>query len=353
MKVLFSFCFFLTLLIPNRATSEPLKIGGMFDLSSKAGAQWGTSERDGFILAIEEFRKKHPDREVSYLIEDTAYSNARSISALHKLTSIDGVNLIVGPTWEVTSATMPICERKKIVCLTPSYNDAVFDDTSIHYTFSNWFDNREYSKVHADLINKSGYKKIAVVGTTSAYYDTLIDVLLTQTRVKPVFFERTHPEDKDFRAIIPKIPRDIDALVVFMLADGGAQNFYRQWTELREDRPPMFTDDNILYIDPPIDWEKSRLKIFYSVPDFKEDESFIHKFEKRFGKKPGSPSASTSYDATNILLNCAMPIKKTRDCVANTSDYKGASGTISFAGRQLSSNRKMKILSVTGNSPSQ
>ena len=117
LSVLMGAVFFL---LVGPAESSPIKIGGIFDLSSDAGAIWGNSEKDGFLLAIEDFKAAHPDTEIQYRLEDSAYSATASVSAFHKLTSIDGIRLIVGPTWEPFVAVMPLCQSRRVLCFAPS-----------------------------------------------------------------------------------------------------------------------------------------------------------------------------------------------------------------------------------------
>ena len=173
-----------------QAPKRGIRIGGIFDLSSGPGAQWGITERNAFLLAIRNFRRHNPGLTVDFEVEDSAYSNQLSVSALQKLASLDGLKYIVGPTWEPFIAVAPVCESRRIICLAPSCNNQYFDRAELKYVFTLWFDEREYSGVHADFINRHGYKKIALVSGISPYYDALTDAFLRRVKVKPAYLQR-------------------------------------------------------------------------------------------------------------------------------------------------------------------
>ena len=329
--------------------SKEVNLGGIFDLSSVAGVQWGTAERNGFLLAIKEFKSKHPEWDVNAIIEDSGYSNQKSVTALNKLISVDKVKYVMGPTWEPFVATQPICEKKGIICIATSCNNGYFDKDGKGFTYTVWFDEREYSRVHARYINRKGYKNIAVISAISPYYDAVVDAFIDTLNNKPTFVERIQSDNRDFRSIITKTPKNIEAMMVFLLGDGASQNFYRQWAELRSDRPEIFTDDTVLYFDPPLDVKKLGHNIFYSEPDFSTGSlaAFESNYLKEFKLKPSSPSASTAYDGTTMLLRCIQKShpdsSKVRDCIASTENFKGASGILSFKGKRSIQERSMSL----------
>ena len=334
------------------AGAESIVIGGIFDLSSGAGSVWGHAEQNGFSLAIADFEAENPGWTVGRRVEDSAYSNMRAVSALQKLAAVDGVRLLVGPTWEVFAAIMPVCEARHIVCIAPSYNSKAFDDVKLRYSFTAWFDEREYSRVHAEDVVRRGYRRLAVFGGISPYYDSLVEAFLAHPGVKPFAVERVPEGVRDFRSLIAKLPAGIDALAVFLLADGTAQSFFKQWAELRPDRPDILTDDAVLYFDPPFDLPGAGFHVSYSVPDLNSDRlaPFEKRYAERFGQPPGAPSAAVAYDSTRILLQCARENssapERVRDCVAAVSGYAGVSGTLTFGGSRGVKERKMVVMEL-------
>ena len=334
-----------------QAPEKILRLGGLFDLSSGAGMQWGVTEKNAALLAIADFERAHPGVKVAFKIEDSSYSNEKSVTALQKLASIDGLRYFIGPTWEVFSAVLPVCERRRLVCLAPSFDNAAFDNPNLKYAFTLWFDDRGYGSVHAGKINSGPYKKIAVFGSISAYYDALVEAFVERLDRKPLFIQRVGPADRDFRSLIAKVPEAVDAVAVFLLGDGQAQSFWKQWAELRREKPDFFADDGgVLYLDPAIDLKRFGYSIYYSVPDFSEGDlnQFEQAYTNAYGEKPAAFSGAVAYDSVALLLACMLRFDPdsgaVSGCLEATKNYSGLSGNISFSGSHRVSGRRMKIL---------
>lgn len=329
--------------------SQEISVAGIFDLSAGAGSVWGQTERNSFLLAIADFEAKYKDIKVKVTLEDSHYSNTDSVKAIQKLISVDKIKLFVGPTWEVFSAIIPVCEIRKAICFAPSHNSVEFDNNMLKYSFSAWFDEREYALAHANKLNSDNYKHTVLLTGTSAYYEALYVSMDSALKSKPVFSAKVLSDEKDFRSLITKIPSNVDSLAIFLLGDGAAQSFFKQWAEIRKDRPDVFTDDAVAYFDPPLNLKSLGFKVFYSAPELKSDllEDYSRRYKERFGQEPASPSGPVAYDETMILLNCArdsLPdTEKVRNCVAKTENYRGVSGLISFGGKQTSTGRKMTV----------
>lgn len=58
-------------------------------------------------------------------------------------------------------------------------------------------------------------------------------------------------EKRDLRAMIARVPRDIQAIVMLLDNAGQIQAFMKQWSETRRDRPNIHSEDRISYLDPP------------------------------------------------------------------------------------------------------
>ena len=132
-----------------------------------------------------------------------------------------------------------------------------------------------------------------------------------------------------------------------MLLDnaGQIQAFLKQWSELRRDRPDIYSDDLIIYLDPPEHIEQYGFSYFYSYPlvDQKDVDHFRNHFKAAYQEEPQGASAAIAYDETMILLDCIRKegnnTERVRECVAATHNYAGFSGTISFDGKQTTTNR--------------
>lgn len=339
------------LLLPSLALAAPdYKVAGIFDLTSGAGAAWGSSERDGFLFAAREFESLNPGIKVRYAIEDSAYQTSRAVSAFHKLTSIDNFRYIVGPTWEPFVAVQPLCERQKVLCLSISSNNGYFDDAKGHYSVTTWVDERDYTRVIAERIKLRNYSKVAVITSVTSYHDLITETLVKNLTIKPLLIERVDSDMTDFRSLIARFPMDLEALVVLLAGEDALPIFAQQWAQVRKDRPEILTDDYVLYA-PRRDLPKTLgFKLWSSGPDFEspEFEVFKRKYSKVYGKEPSAPGAAVAYDSTLLLLGC-MKTTPGQDplavegCVKNSASYLGASGEIRFEGGRFAKRTQMRL----------
>ena len=329
-----------------------LRVAGLFDLTG-GGAIWGKSERNAFLLACRDFQTSHPNLKVSPIVEDTMFSSRQTVTALQKLSSVDKIRFVVGATWETTVAMMPLCEAKKIVCVSPSYHGQEYYARPWRYNFTAWFDDREYAGALVKQMNERGYKRIAIFAAITPYYDSLIEHLSPRYNGRIDTTERMVLDERDFRSIIAKASRDVDAVVMLLDNAGQIQAFLKQWSELRRDRPDIYTDDLISYLDPPDDIARYGFTFFYSYPIFEEGplRAFKERYQAAYRELPQGSSAVVAYDETTLLLSCmanSSQVEDARNCIANTRDFRGLSGTFSFDERQTATGRTIGITRFDG-----
>ena len=328
-------------------TQRELRIAGLFDLTG-GGAIWGKTERNAFLLACGDFEQKNQGIKVIPILEDSMFSSKQTVTALHKLISIDKVTSIVGATWETTVPMMPICENKKVICISPSYHGKEYYQRDWRYSFTAWFDDREYSRILAREMNTLNHKNVAIFAALTPYYDSLIESFTSLSQGTIVTNQRMMLEERDFRSLITRAPRNVDAILMLLDNAGQIQAFLKQWSELRNDRPPVFSDDLIMYLDPPENIHRYGFKFFYSYPVFDKRlaDEFAGKYAKAYRTPPEGSSGAVSYDETMILLGCMRDSDVTevvRDCVASTAAYQGYSGLLSFNGKQTVLGREVGL----------
>lgn len=334
-------------LAAQQDSTRELRVAGLFDLTG-GGAIWGKSERNAFLLACRDFQHRHSNLKVSPIVEDTMFSSRQTVTALQKLSSVDKISFMVGATWETTVAMMPLCEAKKIICLSPSYHGKEYYARPWRYNFTAWFDDREYAGALVRQINERGYKKIAIFAAITPYYDSLIEHLSPRYTGTIATTERMILDERDFRSMIAKVPKDIDAIVMLLDNAGQIQAFLKQWSELRRERPNIYTDDLISYLDPPEDIARYGFSFFYSYPIFEEGplRAFKEQYQAAYGELPQGSSAVVAYDETTLLLSCmakSAHVEDVRECIASTRDFRGLSGTFSFDGKQTATGRTIGI----------
>ncbi len=324
-----------------------LRIAGLFDLTG-GGAVWGKSERNAFLLACKDFQSEHPTFKVSPLVEDTMFSSRQTVTALQKVSSIDKILYVIGATWETTVSMMPLCEAKKILCVSPSYHGKEYYSRPWRYNFTAWFDDRDYAGALVAQMNARGYKRIAIFAAITPYYDSLIEHFTPRYKGEISNVERMILDERDFRSMITKTPHDIDAIVMLLDNAGQIQAFLKQWSELRRERPDIYSDDLIAYLDPPENIMRYGFTFYYSYPVFEEEplRRFNERYRAAYREAPQGSSAVVTYDETTLVLTCMsknQAVDGVRACLASTQDYRGLSGTFSFNGRQTASGRTIGI----------
>lgn len=332
------------------AAAEPpsaISLAGLFDLTG-GGAIWGKAEKNAFLLACKDFQRNHPQARVEPLVEDTMFSSKHTVTAFQKLTSVNKVKYVVGATWETTVAMLPLCEAKKVVCLSPSYHGKEYYARPHRYSFTAWFDDRGYTSALVKEMNARGYKRVAVFAALTTYNDTLVENFIPQSNAKIVTQERMMLEERDFRSVLAKVPQDVDAVLMLLDNAGQIQAFLKQWAELRRDRPAIYTDDLITYLDPPDDVKRYGFAFFYSYPVFDDRilADFTRRYREEYKSGPEGSSAAVTYDETMLLLECVYrdaAVDAVRDCIAGTRDYQGYSGKFSFNGRQTVTDRTIGV----------
>ena len=340
----------LLLVCGNVGAQEPsreLRVAGLFDLTG-GGAIWGKSERNAFLMACDDFTRDHPTVKVIPLVEDTMFSSRQTVTALQKVSSVDKISYVVGATWETTVAMMPLCEAKRILCVSPSYHGKEYYARPWRYNFTAWFDDRDYAGALVNQMNERGYKKIAIFAAITPYYDSLVEHLTPRAKGPIVSTQRMVLDERDFRSMIARVPRDVDAIVMLLDNAGQIQAFLKQWSELRRDRPDIYSDDLIEYLDPPENITTYGFTYFYSYPIFDQTrlQTFNDRYRVAYKEPPQGSSAVVAYDETILLLLCAersATLEATRECVATTRDFQGMSGTFSFNGGQTASGRAIGI----------
>jgi len=326
---------------------QEIRIAGLFDLTG-GGAIWGKSERNAFLLACKDFQKAHTGLKVTPIVEDTMFSSRQTVTALQKISSVDKVGYVIGATWETTVAMMPLCEAKKIICLSPSYHGKEYYARPWRYNFTAWFDDREYAGALVNHINERGYKRIAIFAALTPYYDSLVEHFTPRFKGQITNTQRMVLDERDFRSMIAKVPLDVDGVVMLLDNAGQIQAFLKQWSELRRDRPDIYSDDLIAYLEPPEDIARYGFRYFYSYPIF--EQGALHEFNQRyrseFHELPQGSSAVVAYDEATLLLSCMASSQKVdavRECLVTTREYHGLSGTFSFNGKQTASGRQIGI----------
>lgn len=211
------------------ATAADIKIGVAHALSGGA-AQYGTSIRNGFVLAAEEINAKGGinGNKIQLVIEDEQGKKEEAINVFKKLIFQDKVLMIFGPTLSNSMfAAGPVANAAKTVVFATS--NTAYGITDIGpYIFRNSVMEADVLPITVATATKHyNLKKVAVIyGNDDAFtksgYDVFKQVLADQKM--PVTTTETYVKgDVDFKAQLTKIKATApDAIVCSCLAEEAA-----------------------------------------------------------------------------------------------------------------------------------
>ncbi|HET7634765.1 MAG TPA: ABC transporter substrate-binding protein [Burkholderiales bacterium] len=213
--------------LPARAAD--IKIGVAEALSGPA-AQYGTSIRNGFVLAANEINANggiNGDK-LKLIIEDEQGKKEEAINVFRKLIFQDRVLMIFGPTLSNSAfAADPIANQAKVVVFGTS-NTATGLTDRMPFVFRNSVMEADVLPVTIkEAIKHYKLKRVAVIyGNDDAFTKSGYDVfkhVLADDKIPVTATETYAKGDVDFRAQLTKIKgSDPDAIICSCLAEEAA-----------------------------------------------------------------------------------------------------------------------------------
>lgn len=306
---------------------EPIKIGFIGPLSGDA-ASYGVDEKNSTILAVEEINEAGGinSRKLEIIYEDGKCSGKDAVSAAQKLINIDKVKIILGGACSgETLAIAPIAEQNKIL-LFSAFSSSPDITNSGDYIFRNSPSDLDVAKGYVRfIVNKAGYKKIAVMSENTDYASGVRKIFNEELRnmggvvaADEVFKQG----ERDFRESITKI-KTSGAEAIFINPQSGVTGglALKQIKELGL-KMPVFS---VFVFSGKDAQEAAGLAandlIYFDVAGLSAEEkgkNFLNKFVSRFGKIGGTEySAGSRYDSVYIIANALKECSENTECIKN------------------------------------
>jgi len=270
----------------SQESEKTIKIGVIIPLTGK-GAVWGESVSNGVQLAMEEINAAGGvlGKDIEVIMEDDQLDVKRSISAFNKLIDIDGAFGVIGPGGSANAkGVAPLFLERQI----PSILSAVgVSDITIDnpYIFRIWPSEVMKVKAMKPVIEKMGYKKVAIVTTNHEanldISEQLKEIVLEPFGVEVALEEIVDRQEMDFRSVLTKIKTtEFDALFVNLYV-GQTGTGIKQARELGIEQP-IFSN---VTADSPKELELSEGAMegtwFPAAPIPTDD--FLQRYKDRFG----------------------------------------------------------------------
>ena len=304
--------------------NKVVKFGVIASLTGEA-AQWGEALQKGMTLAQKELANKNTYFNYEFIIEDDQLQNAKTVSAFHKLTSVDDVNAIVSFSSGSGNAIAPLAEQNKVITCSVASDPAIVKDRK--YVFKHWVTPEAEAEKYVEEAKRRGFKTIGIISSNQQGILAVTKILKEIAPEMILFEEVIEPDAKDFRTVILKAKSQNPDTLVSYIMPGGITAFMRQLHEL------SYTGD-VSSIEM-FEFEEEAIPYLegrWYINTAEEKGKFKEMYEAEYSKKPLVASGN-AYDCI-MLIVLAYEKAKTQnpDLVVRElhkiKDYEGALGKI-------------------------
>ncbi len=328
---------------------QVVNLGGIFPMSG-ASATFGSSSKNGMVMAIEEFNAAggatidDVKTTVNGIVEDDTASPEVGASAAQKLLNQDKVIGIVGAVMsKVSLAVAPICQAAGVPQISPTSTNAMVTKVG-DYIFRACFIDPFQGTVMAKYVYETlGFKTAAVLYDNGNDYNKGLaenfKLSFEGLGGKIVSYEAFTDEEKtvDYKAQLTKIKAANPAFLYLPNYYGSAALQLKQAREMGFNAPAGGGDG----------WDSTKLVEIggeaveggvFSNHFSKDDKTpavqqFVTKYTTKYGEAPDA-LAALAYEATGLFLDAfkkAGSIKGSdiRDAMKNTT-FVGISGAYKF-----------------------
>jgi branched-chain amino acid transport system substrate-binding protein len=325
-------------------TNETIRVGVFTDISG-ATSEYGASTYNGIKLAVDEINASGgiDGRKIEIFLEDDKGRPEYARNAAQKLISEKKVQAIIGDVASSNGlAAAPVAQEAKIPMLSPSSTNAKVTTVGDYIFRACFIDPFQGEAMAKFAFNELKLKRIAVIGDNSSDYSKgLVETFRdTFTRLGgEIIIQQVYSRiDQDFISQLKAIRRlKVDAVYIPGYY-GEVGIIAKQARQLKMNMPLLGGDG----WDSPELWKlgggalnNSYITNHYSTDNpAAEIQNFVKKYQAGYGSKPDS-LAALGYDAAYILAEAVRRAKsadgkKLRDALAQTKDFKGVTGNISF-----------------------
>ena len=275
-------------------------------------AEWGQGEYQVTKMLVDDFNAQGGlnGQPINLNVEDTKTTGDGTVNAIIKLINIDHVPVILGPTWmDSYQGANPIAEQAKVVMLTPSAAMEVVQSKQVFtYLFSTfWPELPEIQRMTGYMVTHS-MQKLAIINDRDPYDSTFSGKLADDAQAKGMTLvdrEQIPVDQNDLRTEILKIKQfHPDAVFVEINNVGNLGSFMKQVKQLGLVATVFTTADaqNQDSVSKFGSYMEGMTYPFPATPSSTAYTSFVKEFQKKYGVLPSSPSAITTYNAVQALL---------------------------------------------------
>lgn len=327
------------------ANSNEIKVGANFEITGNV-ANYGTTARDGFKLAIKEANEAGgiDGKQIVIVEADNKSDPAESANAATKLISDDKVVAIVGPaTSGAVQAESQIATENKIPIIAPCATspDITVENGQVkEFVFRGCFIDPLQSNTMANFAANELKAKTAVIYLDSStdYSKSLAEVFKNKFEAlggQVVMQEAFVAKDQDFKAALTNI-KTANADVIFVPAYyEEVGKIVKQARELGITQPILGVDgwDDTKVVDiAGADALNNTYYVTHYIDTDPDVKAFVDSFTKEYGHAPGV-FAALGYDAGKMLVDAIKRAGSTdpvaiQKALAETKDLQVGTGKL-------------------------
>ncbi|MEN8730078.1 MAG: ABC transporter substrate-binding protein [Desulfuromonadales bacterium] len=301
------FLIVLGMMAPQALASEPVKIGMVTTLSTKAG-YLGEEVRDGFKLAIDQEGGMLGGVPVELLVEDDGRDPGKAKQLADRFMKRDNVKIMTGIIFSnVAIAVVPKVVRSNVLYISPNAGPSVLAGKGCHENYFNVaYQNDNLDEVVGQYVNDAGFKNVYLLAPNyPAGKDHLAGFKRYYTgNISGEVY--TKLGQSDYAAEIAALRAAKPDAVFFFLPGGMGINFIKQYAQsgLNETIPvfgPAFSFDERLLgaVGPAALGVKNGSQWSHDL-DNPANKKFVAGFRAAYGRTP-TLYASQGYEAARLI----------------------------------------------------
>lgn len=347
----------LVLLLFGCKSSEETTSIGVISALTQHGADWGTEEKNAIELAVAEINIAGgiDGKQIKLIVEDSGTDPTKTITAYKKLTEVNGIKFIVGPTWEAsTAAIAPLAAKENVLLISPSAYKNIQNQNSSHL-FSTYPPYYYEIRGLIPFFEEHNMTRFVIIYHNEYFSELMKNFFVNEAEQNNWTISKTlarDVEDRDYRTSLLQLKNlNIDAIYAPLAVDDPDLGLLmKQMRELGINATVVSASsaENVNLLK---NFATEIEGIIYPYPvETPAYSSFAEKYKQKYGELPHTPSAATAYDATTLLIDALKSGAETPEKVAkylhNITDYQGASNVINFDEQGVISSKEHFVKTV-------
>ena len=329
------------------ASAETIKIGLMGPLTGPWASEGRDMERIVQLLANEVNNAGGINgNTIEIIVEDDGGNPRTATQAATKLTTLGPVAVIGTYGSAVCEASQNIYDEAGIVQIATGSTSVRLSEKGMNKFFRTCPRDDQQGQSAVNVINRMGFKKVAILHDNSSYAKGLADEIQagleqkSNDNVEIVFFDALRPNEHDYSTILTKLKGINPDVIMFTGYYPEAAMLLRQMHGMNWS-VPMIGGDATNNADLVKIAGATATGFYFLSPPLPADinpegsKAFLKAYEKAYGATPNSVWAIAAGDAFKVLVEAIRAGNTTSEEIANflhndLKDYVGLTGKINF-----------------------